>query len=558
MLKPGWTPLPVPADPRDDRRHRAAPREGATPWASPWPAAGSPRATASGPGRAVLRRPAVVRRPAGGRVRRRQLARRSCSDANWQATAAGPLTAAGIYAGESFDARLIAAAGPHRRSPATGHAQRPTPSGPDPGPRTSPAVRVTEEVDVRRGDQVPAGATLLDFGQNLVGRLRIRVAGPAGTTITLRHAEVLEHGELGVRPLRVADATDHYTLAGAASRNGSPTSPSTASATPRSTAGRASSTRRRRRRRDRHSDMDRTGWFDCSTRWSTSCTRTWSGACGATSSTCPPTARSATSGSAGPATSRCSPRPRATCTTPTASSRRGWSTSPLEQQHAGGVPFVVPDVLDSGQGPGGGLGRRRDDRAVGALRALRRPACWPPSTRQHAGLGRAAARARRRASPVGGRLPVRRLARPGRAAGPARQGEDRRRPRRQRATCSGPPTSSARTAALLGHRDDADRYAERAEQVRPAWLREYVTPAGRIVSDAQTATRSRIMFDIATDDRVAADGRPARLAGPPRRLPHRHRLRRHPAGRRRAHPHRAPDVAGRLLTRPSTRPGSTR
>ena len=60
----------------------------------------------------------------------------------------------------------------------------------------------------------PAGATLVDFGQNLVGWLRFRVRGERGATITLRHAEVLEGGELGVRPLRSARQTDTLTLSG--------------------------------------------------------------------------------------------------------------------------------------------------------------------------------------------------------------------------------------------------------------------------------------------------------------------------------------------------------
>ena len=59
-----------------------------------------------------------------------------------------------------------------------------------------------------------AARSIADFGQNLVGRLRIRVRdGEAGQTITLRHAEVLEQGELGTRPLRLAQATDRYILA---------------------------------------------------------------------------------------------------------------------------------------------------------------------------------------------------------------------------------------------------------------------------------------------------------------------------------------------------------
>jgi alpha-L-rhamnosidase len=60
----------------------------------------------------------------------------------------------------------------------------------------------------------PSGRTLADFGQNLVGWLRFTVQGEAGTEITIRHAEVLEHGELGVRPLRTALATDRFILSG--------------------------------------------------------------------------------------------------------------------------------------------------------------------------------------------------------------------------------------------------------------------------------------------------------------------------------------------------------
>ena len=60
----------------------------------------------------------------------------------------------------------------------------------------------------------PSGQTLVDFGQNLVGWLRFRVQGPAGAEITVRHAEVLEGRELGVRPLRSAEATDRFVLSG--------------------------------------------------------------------------------------------------------------------------------------------------------------------------------------------------------------------------------------------------------------------------------------------------------------------------------------------------------
>ncbi|HVL61985.1 MAG TPA: family 78 glycoside hydrolase catalytic domain, partial [Microbacterium sp.] len=80
--------------------------------------------------------------------------------------------------------------------------------------RTSPPVRRLAERAVERVWMSPAGKTLVDFGQNLVGFIRVRVAGPAGTEVVLRHAEVIEHGELGTRPLRRADATDRFILSG--------------------------------------------------------------------------------------------------------------------------------------------------------------------------------------------------------------------------------------------------------------------------------------------------------------------------------------------------------
>jgi alpha-L-rhamnosidase len=81
---------------------------------------------------------------------------------------------------------------------------------------TGPPVRATEVVPADRVFRSRSGRTLVDFGQNLVGWVRLRV-GPtkAGDEITIRHAEVLENGELGVRPLRTAKATDSYVLADA-------------------------------------------------------------------------------------------------------------------------------------------------------------------------------------------------------------------------------------------------------------------------------------------------------------------------------------------------------
>jgi alpha-L-rhamnosidase len=137
------------------------------------------------------------------------------TDGSWRSSA-GPVTAADLYDGEHYDARLER---PGWSAP--GLDDRDwlpcTPVGFDPGALVAPdgpPVRPVDHVPVREVMTSPSGRTLLDFGQNLVGTLRIRVSGARGTVITLRHAEVLDKGELGVRPLRTAAATDSYTLSG--------------------------------------------------------------------------------------------------------------------------------------------------------------------------------------------------------------------------------------------------------------------------------------------------------------------------------------------------------
>ena len=138
------------------------------------------------------------------------------SSPGWRATTAGPLVSSGIYAGESFDARRAEAGW---SEPGFDDAHW-LPARVTEGdwavatPAVAPPVRRIEELPVRDVLTTPSGATVLDFGQNLVGRLRIRVSGGAGHTVTFRHAEVLEGGELSLRPLRQAAATDTYTLAG--------------------------------------------------------------------------------------------------------------------------------------------------------------------------------------------------------------------------------------------------------------------------------------------------------------------------------------------------------
>jgi alpha-L-rhamnosidase len=138
------------------------------------------------------------------------------SDAQWRA-ARGPIQMSDIYMGETYDAR--------QEKPGWDEA------GYDDGEwhparlldhpkdiveaQVGPPVRLHEQIRPVRLLHSPQGETLLDFGQNLVGWVRVRARGPEGTTITLRHAEVLDQeGNLYTENLRQAKQTTRYVLKG--------------------------------------------------------------------------------------------------------------------------------------------------------------------------------------------------------------------------------------------------------------------------------------------------------------------------------------------------------
>ena len=52
-----------------------------------------------------------------------------------------------------------------------------------------PPVRRIEKIAPVSIIRSPSGKTIVDFGQNLVGWLSIKVKGTAGHTVTLRHAK---------------------------------------------------------------------------------------------------------------------------------------------------------------------------------------------------------------------------------------------------------------------------------------------------------------------------------------------------------------------------------
>jgi alpha-L-rhamnosidase len=76
-------------------------------------------------------------------------------------------------------------------------------------------VRVIEQLAANAITEPESGRYTFDLGRNMVGWVRLRVAGEAGTEVTLRHAEALNpEGTIYTTNLRSARATDHYVLGG--------------------------------------------------------------------------------------------------------------------------------------------------------------------------------------------------------------------------------------------------------------------------------------------------------------------------------------------------------
>jgi len=138
------------------------------------------------------------------------------TDSTWKAST-GPILLSDIYDGETYDARLEK----------TGWS---SPSYDDAswrGVRTmdgvkmalvapvGPPVRRMREITPVKVIRTPAGETVVDFGQNMVGWVRLRARGPAGTVIRMRHAESLDKaGNFYVTNLRGARQTVTYTMKG--------------------------------------------------------------------------------------------------------------------------------------------------------------------------------------------------------------------------------------------------------------------------------------------------------------------------------------------------------
>jgi alpha-L-rhamnosidase len=426
------------------------------------------------------------------------------TDQAWKASTA-PILMSEIYHGETYDARLEKAgwatpAFDDRgwsavKVAAHGKDRLIAPAG--------PPVRRIEELRPVKIFKTPAGDTVADMGQNMVGWVRLAVEGPAGTTVTLRHAEVLDkEGNVYLANLRKAKATVRYTLKGGSRETFEPhftffgfryvvVDGYPGALTPESVTGVVI-----------HSDMRKAGEIVTSKPIVNQLLRNivWGqkGNFLDVPTDCPQ--RDERMGWTGDAQVFA---PTAALNMDVAGFFTKWlGDVEADQFEDGAVPHVVPNVLPVYQGrqPGGAAGWADAAviipwemyRSYGDTRILERQydsmARWVEYERKRAGddlvwdgdfhfgdwLAYAAPPAEARAYPG------------------ATTGTD------LLATAFFAHSADLlqRTARILGKTEDAARYGQLFSRVKDAFLREYVTTAGRVGENTQTAYAVALQFDL--------------------------------------------------------------
>ncbi|MFN8485270.1 MAG: glycoside hydrolase family 78 protein [Anaerolineae bacterium] len=138
------------------------------------------------------------------------------SDATWRC-ATGPIRASDIFDGETYDARLER---PGWDAPGYDDRQwrRVFETPFDPRSLAAPKAPPVRKIEAVRPIAIlhtPAGETVFDMGQNMVGWVRLRTAGVRGAAVTLQFGEILDQqGNFYNKNLRLAKATDTFILEG--------------------------------------------------------------------------------------------------------------------------------------------------------------------------------------------------------------------------------------------------------------------------------------------------------------------------------------------------------
>ncbi len=138
------------------------------------------------------------------------------TDEAWK-THASPVTASDFMLGESYDARqeIPGWDRPGFDAPDWTAATVRTEKSRELDAQVMPPVRQTaERRPIALAEPAP-GRWTYDLGQNMVGVVRLKITAPAGTTLTLRHAEMLKpDGTIYTTNLRGAPSTDTYVCKG--------------------------------------------------------------------------------------------------------------------------------------------------------------------------------------------------------------------------------------------------------------------------------------------------------------------------------------------------------
>lgn len=413
--------------------------------------------------------------------------------------ATGAVLAHSLYDGETHDARLEPVGWNQPGFDDTGWSPA-VPYGWDMTtliPRTAEPIRRTEGLAPVTVTTSPSGRTVVDFGQNIAGRLRVTTTGRAGQTVTLRHAEILTDGEWDTTSLRTAKSVDRYVLRGGGPEVWEP-----------------AFTLHGFRYAEIdgpfdevvavvvHSDMRRTGWLETShhlvdrlhanTVWS------MRGNFVGLPTDCPQ--RDERLGWTGDINAF----------TPTAAFLYNVLGSWLEdlaaeQRQKGYVPYVVPDVFARPSAPAA----LWSDVAVGLPWAL---------YQEYGDLGilrRAYPSMTRFVGDVEKLLDGEGLWSSGDRLDPDAPADDAAGGKTDKylvaqAYLAKPTREMARAARALGEHDDTGRFQSLDEAVRAAFRREYVTPSGRLAGETVTAYSLAISFGLLSPDQQAKAG--ARLA----------------------------------------------
>ncbi|ASU32381.1 glycoside hydrolase family 78 protein [Mucilaginibacter xinganensis] len=138
------------------------------------------------------------------------------SDESWKSST-GPVRFAEIYNGATIDDRM------QQKNWSTASFDDKSWSGVTVKDYTKSTLVATVNEPVKKHEtfkpvkifKTPKGEEVIDFGQNLVGWVQIKVRGNAGDTIRLSHAEILDKpGNFYTENLRAARAQDIYILKG--------------------------------------------------------------------------------------------------------------------------------------------------------------------------------------------------------------------------------------------------------------------------------------------------------------------------------------------------------